>query len=131
MKVWTIGFTKKPAARFFDLLARAGAKRIVDVRLGNASQLSGFAKRDDLAFFLSTICDMDYVHMPDLAPTPDLLADYRKGGSTGLPTRVASSRSWQSDGLRRQPPGNWLPMAVCFAARTSRITAIGASSPNT
>ena len=78
MKVWTIGFTKKPAARFFDLLARAGVKRIVDVRLSNASQLSGFAKRDDLAFFLATICDMDYVHMPDLAPTPDLLADYRK-----------------------------------------------------
>ncbi len=79
MNVWTIGFTKKTAARFFDLIGRSGAKRIVDVRLNNTSQLSGFAKRDDLAFFLSAICGMDYVHVPELAPTPEILADYRNG----------------------------------------------------
>lgn len=79
MNVWTIGFTKKTAERFFDLISRSGTKRIVDVRLNNTSQLSGFAKRDDLAFFLSTICGMDYVHVPELAPTPEILADYRKG----------------------------------------------------
>lgn len=79
MRVLTIGFTKKPAERFFALLRAAGVKRIVDVRFRNASQLAGFAKRDDLAFFLREICDMDYVHMPDLAPNQELLDDYRKG----------------------------------------------------
>ncbi len=78
MKLFTIGFTKKSAERFFDLLASSGAKRVVDVRLNNVSQLAGFAKRDDLKYFLRRVCGIDYVHLPDLAPTRELLADYRK-----------------------------------------------------
>ncbi len=78
MKIATIGFTKKPARRFFELLRESGARRVVDVRLNNASQLAGFAKKDDLAWFLDEICGMGYVHLPDLAPTRELLGDYRK-----------------------------------------------------
>ena len=78
MKVSTIGFTKKSARRFFDLLRASGARRVVDVRLDNASQLAGFAKKDDLAWFLDEICGIGYVHLPDLAPTRELLSDYRK-----------------------------------------------------
>ena len=78
MKVFTIGFTKKSARQFFDTLRRSGAKRVVDVRLNNVSQLAGFAKRDDLAFFLKEICGMDYIHVPDLAPTQEMLDDYKK-----------------------------------------------------
>ena len=79
MKVATIGFTKKSARRFFELLRDSGVKRIVDVRLNNASQLAGFAKKDDLAWFARELCGIDYVHFPSLAPTKDLLADYRQG----------------------------------------------------
>ena len=78
MRLWTIGFTRKPARRFFELLRQSGAKRVVDVRLHNESQLAGFAKKDDLAWFLARICGMEYVHLPSLAPTPELLDDYRK-----------------------------------------------------
>ena len=78
MKLSTIGFTKKPARRFFDLLRKSGAKRIVDVRINNTSQLAGFAKKEDLAYFLGEICCMDYVHLPSLAPTRELLGAYRK-----------------------------------------------------
>ena len=78
MKLSTIGFTKKSAHRFFDLLRQSGTKRIVDVRLNNASQLAGFAKKDDLAYFLSEICGMEYVHLPALAPTKEILDDYKK-----------------------------------------------------
>ncbi len=78
MKVFTIGFTKKSAEKFFTLLRKSGAKRIVDVRLNNVSQLAGFAKRPDLEFFLREICHMDYVHLPDLAPTQDILDEYKK-----------------------------------------------------
>ncbi len=49
VRIATIGFTRKPARRFFGLLREAGVKRVLDVRLNNASQLSGFAQRDDLA----------------------------------------------------------------------------------
>lgn len=77
MNVSTIGFAKKSAEEFFDLLRRSGARRIVDVRLNNSSQLAGFAKRDDLAWLAREICGMDYVHLPDLAPTKELLDDYR------------------------------------------------------
>ena len=78
MKLFTIGFTKKKAERFFGLLRTSGAKRIVDVRLNNVSQIAGFAKRDDLRYFLSEICGMGYVHLPELAPTKEILDDYRK-----------------------------------------------------
>ena len=78
MKISTIGFTKKPAQLFFELLRTAGVRRVVDVRLNNGSQLAGFAKRDDLAWFLEEICSIDYVHLPSLAPTGELLDSYRK-----------------------------------------------------
>lgn len=78
MTVFTIGFTKKPARRFFSLLRESGAQRLVDVRLNNVSQLAGFAKRDDLVYFLKEICGIEYVHAPDLAPTKQMLDDYRK-----------------------------------------------------
>ena len=78
MKVFTIGFTKKNAQRFFGLLKTSGAKRVVDVRLNNVSQLAGFAKKDDLEYFLKEVCGMGYTHLPELAPTQDMLDDYKK-----------------------------------------------------
>jgi uncharacterized protein (DUF488 family) len=72
MKVYTIGFHRKSAQRFFDLLRNSGAERVIDVRLYNTSQLAGFAKRDDLAWFLRKLCRLDYAHLPELAPTQEL-----------------------------------------------------------
>ena len=79
MRVYTIGFTKKSASEFFELLQESGAERVVDVRLNNVSQLAGFAKKNDLEYFLREICKMDYVHLPDLAPTKEMLDAYRSG----------------------------------------------------
>src|SRR5678816_2902149 len=78
MKVFTIGFTKKNAENFFETLRRSGAKRVVDIRLNNVSQLAGFAKKQDLVYFLEKICQMDYVHVPLLAPTQVILDAYKK-----------------------------------------------------
>lgn len=78
MKVFTIGFTQKTAEKFFGLLKRSGARRVVDVRLNNVSQLAGFAKKNDLAYFAKQIAGMDYVHLPELAPTQDILDEYKK-----------------------------------------------------
>jgi len=80
VEISTIGFTKKNARKFFDLLKRSGARRLIDVRLNNVSQLAGFAKKDDLAFFAKEICNVDYVHMPMLAPTQEMLDTYKKHG---------------------------------------------------
>jgi uncharacterized protein (DUF488 family) len=60
MKIYTIGFTKKTAEQFFETLCASGAERLVDVRLNNVSQLAGFAKKQDLAYFLERICSMQY-----------------------------------------------------------------------
>jgi uncharacterized protein (DUF488 family) len=78
MTLFTIGFTKKTARRFFDILGTSGAKHVLDVRLNNVSQLAGFAKKDDLAYFLKEISGMDYVHLPELAPTQEMLDEYKK-----------------------------------------------------
>ena len=70
---YTIGFTKHSAEEFFGLIKAAGVKRLLDVRLRNASQLAGFAKQKDLKYFMDVICGAQYVHEPLLAPTDDLL----------------------------------------------------------
>ena len=82
MEIYTIGFTKKGAREFFELLEGADIERLVDVRLSNQSQLAGFAKRDDLTYFLDEILGCEYVHEPELAPTKELLDGYRGDGMT-------------------------------------------------
>lgn len=78
MKIFTIGFTKKSAESFFTKLQLAGVKKLVDIRLNNLSQLAGFAKRDDLSYFVKTICNIDYTHLPELAPTQEIMDEYKK-----------------------------------------------------
>ncbi|MBV8845045.1 MAG: DUF488 domain-containing protein [Bryobacterales bacterium] len=78
MEIYSIGFTKKTARQFFEAIRNAGIRRLIDVRLNNTSQLAGFAKRDDLEFFLREICRADYVHEPLLAPTQEMLDSYKK-----------------------------------------------------
>jgi len=75
--LYTIGFTKKNARQFFTLLRNAGVKKLIDIRINNSSQLAGFAKGQDLEFFVKELCDADYVHIVDLAPTKELLKDYQ------------------------------------------------------
>ena len=79
MKIFTIGFTKKNAETFFSFLKKEKILRLLDVRLNNISQLSGFAKRDDLRFFLRELCGAEYLHVPDLVPTKVMLNSYKKG----------------------------------------------------
>ena len=80
MKIFTIGFTKKSAEQFFHRISQPGLVRVIDARLNNVSQLAGFTKKTDLKFFLKEICDIDYVHLPELAPTQDVLDAYKKNG---------------------------------------------------
>lgn len=79
-KIATIGFTKKSAETFFTRLQETGVKRLIDVRLNNVSQLAGFAKRDDLKYFLKAVAGIDYLHLRELAPTKEILDPYKKGG---------------------------------------------------
>ena len=77
MKVLTIGFTQKNARKFFSLLRDNNVKTVVDIRLNNTSQLAAFAKGDDLKFFLTEFCNIEYIHDTTFAPTEELLKDYK------------------------------------------------------
>lgn len=78
MRLYTIGFTRSSAEKFFGRLRRAKVEVLVDVRLNNGSQLAGYAKRDDLAWLLGELCGIPYRHELALAPTVGLLDAYRK-----------------------------------------------------
>jgi uncharacterized protein (DUF488 family) len=78
MNLFTIGFTKSKASRFFGRLDHAGVKSVIDTRLNRTSQLSGFAKEDDLRFFLKSISSIEYTIEAQLAPTNDMLDAYKK-----------------------------------------------------
>src|SRR5689334_16147028 len=82
IEVFTIGFAQTSAERFFTLLRESGAKRLLDVRLNNTSQLAGFTKKNDLRFFVRELCGMEYVHLPELAPTQDMLDSLKKQGGS-------------------------------------------------
>jgi uncharacterized protein (DUF488 family) len=78
VEIYTIGFTQTTAERFFKRLADAGVERLLDVRLNNSSQLAGFAKAKDLPYLLRELVGATYEHEPRLAPTQELLDEYKK-----------------------------------------------------
>ena len=78
-RIFTIGCAGKNAREFFTILEQSGIRQVIDVRLYNTSQLAGFTKRQDLEYFLHAIVCVDYIHLPILAPTKQLLNDYKKG----------------------------------------------------
>ena len=77
MKLYTIGASRKSAVDFFQTLKQHGIKRVIDVRLNNSSQLSGFTKGPDLKFFLREICNIDYEHDNNLSPPQDIMVKYK------------------------------------------------------
>ena len=78
MIIYTIGFTQKSAETFFETLRKLYVKILIDVRLFNSTQLAGFAKKNDLKYFLKAICNCDYIHCVNYAPTKKILEDYKK-----------------------------------------------------
>lgn len=78
IELHTIGFTKTTAKGFFERLRTSNAKTLIDVRLNNKSQLAGFAKGQDLSYFLKEICGMGYVHEVKLAPSDDILKAFKR-----------------------------------------------------
>jgi uncharacterized protein (DUF488 family) len=107
VEIFTIGFTKTTARDFFERLRRNRIERLLDVRLNNRSQLAGFAKRDDLVYFLTEIVGATYEHELLLAPTQELLDAYKKAGEMTWPDyedsflRLISDRGIE-DALRRE-----------------------------
>ena len=80
MTTFTIGHTKTPAREFFGKLSNAGVRRVIDVRLKNTSALSGYARKDDLAYLLESFAGIHYVHTTELSPDDELFNDYKKKG---------------------------------------------------
>ncbi len=80
MKIFTIGFTKTTAEQFFMRLRQPDLVRLIDIRMNNSSQLAGFTKMNDLQFFLRVINNIEYVHLPELSPTKEILDRYKKRG---------------------------------------------------
>ncbi len=78
MILYTLGFTKRTANNFFELLKEQKVELLLDIRLNNSSQLAGFTKGNDLKYFLAEICQCKYLHRVDFAPTKDILDSYKK-----------------------------------------------------
>lgn len=87
MKIYTIGFTKKSAPKFFELLTQNGVQRVIDIRLNNTSQLAGFTKKDDFKYFLKELVDIEYYHFDFLAPTKEIRDTYNKSKNWALYTK--------------------------------------------
>ncbi len=78
MRIYTVGFTKKSAREFFEILKRNNIEQVVDIRLNTTSQLAGFTKKGDLEYFLKELCDIGYYPFQFLAPTKEMRNRYIK-----------------------------------------------------
>lgn len=78
MDIFTIGTNKKDAEIFFELLEKNKISKVIDIRLNNTTQLCGFTKMNDLKFLLKKILNIDYEYLDDLAPTKELMEEFRK-----------------------------------------------------
>lgn len=77
IQLFTIGFTQRSAESFFKTLHAAGVRHLMDIRLNNTSQMAGFTKRDDLRYFVGALVGARYSHVPELAPSAEILDAYR------------------------------------------------------
>ena len=102
-------------------------KCVVDVRLNNTSQLSGFAKAKDLVFFLKSLGEIDYVHEPLLAPTKDILDAFRKHKGSWDEYEKRFLGLMDERRLTKGLIQVCLTKAACYAAKTNPITVIGDS----
>jgi uncharacterized protein (DUF488 family) len=75
--ITTIGFTRKSLRDFISRLRAADVSHVLDTRLHNTSQLSGFAKRSDLEYILE-VHQISYTHDIQLAPTEELLHAWQR-----------------------------------------------------
>ena len=80
MNIYTIGFTKKTAEDFFEKIKNADAKYLLDTRLNNKSQLAGFTKKGNIEYFIENLTELTYLELPLLAPTSEILKQYRIDG---------------------------------------------------
>lgn len=76
-KIFTIGFTKKTAQVFFELLKKNKVNIVLDIRLNNTSQLAGFSKFPDIKYFLEELCAIGYICDVKFAPTEQILKDFK------------------------------------------------------
>jgi uncharacterized protein YeaO (DUF488 family) len=82
MILFSIGFTKKTAQEFFEILKQNEIDCLVDIRLNPNGQLSRFAFGADLPYFLNRLVNgCKYEYRPDLAPKKELLKEIRTKGS--------------------------------------------------
>jgi len=82
MVIYTMGFTKKSAEEFFELLRKNNVKHLIDIRLNNSSQLAGFTKGSDLKYFLREILGIDYIYDTKLTPTKEIMDGYKSKSIT-------------------------------------------------
>ncbi|MBL7223188.1 MAG: DUF488 domain-containing protein [Candidatus Brocadiae bacterium] len=108
MRICTIGFRGKLARQFFTLLQEAGVQKVLDIRRKNQSQLAGFTKGRDLEFFLDECFGIQYEHIPLLAPSEDLLKEYRR--------RL---------GRKKRDDAVWAYYVDCFGAEIAQRPVVG------
>ena len=82
MIINTIGTNGKSAKMFFTLLIERNVKQIVDIRLYPASRFGGFSNENksgnNLGYLAREIANISYVHLPELAPSVEMLKQYKK-----------------------------------------------------
>ena len=75
MTLFTIGYSGKNEAKFFEILRENGIKKLIDVRRFRTSKFITFASEKNL----QSKCKHKYIVIEQVAPTTELLTNWQKG----------------------------------------------------
>lgn len=76
MKLNVISAYETSAQDFFEQLEAWHVNMVVDIRLHNTNQLSGFTKLHDIEYFTHRILNANYAHDVEFSPATTTLAKY-------------------------------------------------------
>jgi uncharacterized protein (DUF488 family) len=114
VQLYTIGFTQKTAQQFFTLLQTHHVQVLADTRLKPDSQLSGFAKGRDLPYLLEKTIGCVYQPFPQMAPSADILDQYRKDKDWGTYAIAFTQLLADRDLIAQLDPQWWQSRRVCL-----------------
>ena len=80
-RLFTIGFAKKSAEEFFNILKDNKVEKLIDIRESNTNIYAGYTMKQNLPFFLRNILDIEYIEMKILAPTKKIRKIYHEDKS--------------------------------------------------
>lgn len=115
MEIFTVGASGTNGRKLVELLRRVEASALIDTRIHPNSQLSGYAKQDNLAYLLELALQIPLIYSPSFCPTESMLKNYRSKKLTWQQYETEYLHLIQERKVERDVSSDWgqRPVLLC------------------